>query len=74
MVEEQKKLLYPDLTQCKSALIQVWLDTHPSPSWELVCYALHVEGEYETLAVVQKKYFKGMVGVHVHVYTSWFGM
>ena len=70
-VEEQEKL-YPDLTQRKSALIQVWLDTHPSPSWEWICYALYMEEEYEALEVVQKKYFKGTVCVHVC--TSWFDM
>ena len=70
-VEELEKL-YPDLTQHKSALMQVWLDTHPSPSWELVCYALFVNKDYEALEVVQKKYFKGTVCVHVC--TSWFDM
>ena len=53
--------LYPDLSQRQSALIQLWLDSYPAPSWELVCGALCGEGEYEVLENVQNKYFKGTV-------------
>ena len=53
--------LYPDLSQRQSALIQLWLDSHPAPSWELVCLALYIEEEYEVLENVQNKYFKGTV-------------
>ena len=53
--------LYPDLSQRQSALIQLWLDSHPAPSWELVCSALYGEEEYKVLENVQNKYFKGTV-------------
>ena len=53
--------LYPDLSQRQSALIQLWLNSHPAPSWELVCAALYAEEEYEVLENVQNKYFKGTV-------------
>ena len=53
--------LYPDLSQRQSVLIQLWLDSHPAPSWEFVCFALYVEEEYEVLENVQNKYFKGTV-------------
>ena len=53
--------LYPDLFQRQSALIQLWLDSHPAPSWELVCITLYTEEEYEVLENVQNKYFKGTV-------------
>ena len=53
--------LYPDLSQRQSALIQLWLDSHPAPSWELVCNALYGVEEYEVLENVQNKYFKGTV-------------
>ena len=53
--------LYPHLSQRQSALIQLWLDSHPAPSWELVCGALYDEEEYEVLENVQNKYFKGTV-------------
>ena len=55
---------YCDLSQRQSALIQFWLDTHPAPSWELVCWALYIKGEYEVLENVQNKYFKGIVYVY----------
>ena len=51
---------YPDLTQRQSAIIQLFLEKHPAPSWELICYGLYLEGEYEALEVVQNKYFKGI--------------
>lgn len=53
--------LYPDLSQRQSALIHFWLDRHPAPSWELVCYALYMKQEYEVLENIQNKYFKGTV-------------
>ena len=56
--------LYPDLTQRRSELIKYFLDEHPAPSWELVCYALWFTHEYEVLENVQNKYFKGTVYVH----------
>ena len=58
---EEMKQLYPDLSQRHSARIQFWLDRHPAPSWELVCYALYAVKEYEVLENVQNKYFKGTV-------------
>ena len=59
--------LYPDLSQCQSALIQLWLDSHPAPSWELVCFALYLEKEYEVLENVQNKYFKGTVSAYAYI-------
>ena len=53
--------LYPDLSQRQSALIQLWLDGHPAPSWELICTILYEEEEYEVLENIQNKYFKGTV-------------
>ena len=53
--------LYPDLSQRQSALIQYFLDENPAPSWEGVCDALYITGEYEVLENVQNKYFKGTV-------------
>ena len=53
--------LYPDLSQRQSPLIQYFLDGHPAPSWELVCWALYMDYEYEVLEIVQNKYFKGTV-------------
>ena len=53
--------LYPDPSHRQSALMQYFLDEHPAPSWELVCFALYVKEEYEVLENVQNKYFKGTV-------------
>ena len=58
-VEELEKT-YPDLTQRQSAIIQLFLEKHPAPSWEIICSGLYGEGEYEALEVVQNKYFKGI--------------
>ena len=58
---EEMEQLYPDLSQHRSALMQYFLDRHPAPSWELVCWALYVNDEYEVLENVQNKYFKGTV-------------
>ena len=58
-VKELEKT-YPDLTQRQSAIIQLFLEKHPAPSWELICWGLYMEGEYEALEVVQNKYFKGI--------------
>ena len=60
---EEMELLYPDLSQQQSALAQFWMNSHPAPSWELICYALYVTGEYEVLESVQSKYLKGNVHV-----------
>ena len=69
-VEELEKS-YPDLTQRKPAIIKFFLDEHPSPSWELVCYALYCVEEYEMLEMVQNKYFKGYLRVHEYdMYTQ----
>ena len=51
---------YPDLTQRQSAIIQLFLEKHPAPSWKIICYGLYWEVEYEALEVVQNKYFKGI--------------
>jgi hypothetical protein len=51
--------LYPDLSQRQSALVKYWLDGHPAPSWELICYGLYDAWEYEVLENVQNKYLKG---------------
>ena len=59
-VEEMERL-YPDLSQCQSALVQFWLDGHPAPSWELICFSLYGEKEYEVLENVQTKYLKGNI-------------
>ena len=53
--------LYPDLSQRQSALMQYFLDRHPAPSWELICFGLYLEKEYEVLENVQNKYLKGKV-------------
>ena len=58
---KEMEQLYPDLFQRQSALIKYFLDGHPAPSWELVCYALYMSREYEVLENVQNKYFKGTV-------------
>ena len=58
---EEMEQLYPELSEHQSALIQYFLDGHPAPSWELVCYALYMKDEYEVLENVQNKYFKGTV-------------
>ena len=51
---------YPDLTQRQSAIIQLFLEKHPAPSWAIICNGLYWEEEYEALEVVQNKYFKGI--------------
>ena len=53
------KKTYPDHTQCQSAIIELFLNKHPAPNWELVCCGLYQMQEYEILEVVQSKYFKG---------------
>ena len=58
---KEMEQLYPDLSQRQCALMQYFLDGHPAPSWELVCYALYWEAEHEVLENVQNKYFKGNV-------------
>ena len=55
--------VYPDLSQRLSALAQFWMNSHPAPSWELICYALYMTEEYEVLESVQSKYLKGNVHV-----------
>ena len=60
---EEIKQLYPDLSQQQSALAQFWMNSHPAPSWEVICYALYLNGEYEALESVQSKYLKGNVHV-----------
>ena len=57
-VEELEKV-YPELSQRKPALLKIFLDEHPCPSWEIVCWALYNIEEYEVLEMVQNKYFKG---------------
>ena len=58
-VKELEKT-YPDLTQRQSAIIQLFLEKHPAPRWEIICHGLYEEREYEALEVVQNKYFKGI--------------
>ena len=58
-VKELEKT-YPDLTQRQSAIIQLFLEKHPAPSWEIICFGLYVLREYKALEVVQNKYFKGI--------------
>ena len=55
--------LYPDLSKRQSALAQFWMNSHPAPSWELICLALYFTGEYEVLESAQNKYLKGNVHV-----------
>ena len=38
---------------------RVYLTDHPSPTWQLVAYALHQEDHIEELQVVQRNYLKG---------------
>ena len=57
------KQLYPNLSQRQSALAQFWMNSHPAPSWELICYALYFTEEYEVLESTQNKYLKGNVHV-----------
>ena len=57
------KQLYPDLSQQQSALTQFWMNSHPAPSWEIICSALYFTGEYEGLESAQNKYLKGNVHV-----------
>ena len=59
----ETELLYPDLYQQQSALAQFWMNSHPAPSWELICLALYWTGEYEALESAQNKYLKGNVHV-----------
>ena len=63
---KEMEQLYPDLSQRQSALIRYFLDEHPAPSWELVCWALYMKEEYEVLENVQIKYFKGTVYTYIH--------
>ena len=58
---EEMEQLYPDLPQRQSDLINFWLDAHPAPSWELVCYGLYMTDADYLLVNVQNKYFKGTV-------------
>ena len=55
--------LYPDLSKRQSALVQFWMNSHPVPSWELICYALYAAREYEVLESAQNRYLKGNVHV-----------
>ena len=54
---------YPDLIQRQSVIIQLFLEKHPAPSWEIVCFGLYLEEEYEALEMVQNKYFKGIYSI-----------
>ena len=60
-VKEMEQLYPDDLPQRQSALINFWLEAHPAPSWELVCYGLYMTLEDYLLENVQNKYFKGTV-------------
>ena len=59
----EMKELYPDLSKQQSALAQFWMNSHPAPSWELICYALYFTEEYEVLESTRNKYLKGNVHV-----------
>ena len=65
---KEMEQLYPDLSQRQSALIQLWLNQHPAPSWELICWALYRTEEYEVLENVQHKYLKGIVPYNIILY------
>ena len=41
-VKELEKT-YPDLTQRQSAIIQLFLEKHPAPSWAIICNGLYWE-------------------------------
>ena len=60
---EEMEQLYHDLSKRLSALARFWMNSHPAPSWELICYALYLTEEYEVLESVQNKYLKGNVHV-----------
>ena len=56
---EELERSHPDLSQRKPAIIREFIDNHPAPSWERVCFALYSEEEYDILERVQNRYFKG---------------
>ena len=56
---EELERSHPDLAQRKAAIIREYIDNHPAPSWEWVCYALYAKEEYDILERVQSRYFKG---------------
>ena len=45
--------------RCSHACWELYLKDHPSPTWQLVAYALYMRGHVEELEVVLKKYLKG---------------
>ena len=58
-LDEIKRQHSDDAQRCSSACWELYLKDHPSPTWQLVAYALYQMGYVEELEVVLKKYLKG---------------
>ena len=48
-----------DAQHCSRACWELYLKDYPSPTWQLVAYALYKMDHLEELEVVLKKYLKG---------------
>ena len=58
-LDEIRRQHSDDAQRCSRACWELYLKDHPSPTWQLVAYALYKEGHLEELEVVLKKYLKG---------------
>ena len=55
MIKQQ----YPNVDDRNRACWELYLEEHPSPTWQRVAYALYKRGHLEELEVILKKYLKG---------------
>ena len=56
--------------QCRRECCRVFLTEHPSPSWQLVAYALYIRDHTKELEVVQRKYLKGERAIIMQVLST----
>ena len=57
-IKQQYKQCHPEVQ--KEAMIQLWYDTHPLASWNLIHQALSMMGETKAAQEIQEKFLQGM--------------
>ena len=57
--EMEMKSRYRDVSQCKRAFLEHFLEDHPCPTWKQIANAVYMIGEFGALEVIQRDYFKG---------------
>ena len=54
---------HSNMSQCKEAYCEWYLNNHPSPSWHHIAYSLYWYEEHVVLKVLKSQYLKG--GLHI---------